>query len=110
MITVENKDVKYILKQPNAEMTALIDKEEETNYLKLIIECCNKPSDPKLGFSYDDIKQIDRVRKAIDSDSKEAEFEDADFAFIKSNVINRKWPTSDIQFVEFVDYIKNLTN
>lgn len=108
MIQIKNKNFSFLTKVPNFKNSELVDKINETDYFKLIIDSCNKPSDPQKGFSYDDIKSIDRVRVAISKAKKEvALFEDADFDFIKKQTANQGWISSDIGFASFMDYISN---
>jgi len=108
MKTIDNKKVSYITKEPNKEMTQLVDVINDTDYFKLIEECCNRATNPQQGFTYDDIKSIDRVKTTLKDAPGSVDFEDNDVSFIKGRVSTFTWRVADIQFVEFMDYIKNL--
>jgi len=109
MKTIHNQKLVYITKEPNATMTAIEDKHNDSDYFKLIEESCNRPTNPQLGFTYDDIKSIDRVKKAIKAAKKEVmSVEDKDFDFIKSRVETKSWASSSIEIADFVDYIKGI--
>lgn len=109
MKTIENKEITYVVKEPNERMTELIDVEKRTSYFNLIDESCNRPANPQAGFTYDEIKSIDRVKSVINAAMGPVrQFEDADYEFIKSRLEGRYWPSSSISIVEFVDYIKGI--
>jgi hypothetical protein len=108
MKTLSNKAVTYIGKDWNDNYTKLVDKPYETSYFEMIEECCNRPSQPQQGFSYDDIKKIDRIKNALKDKITTADLEDADFEFLQKQVATFTWKVADIQFVEFMDYIKDL--
>jgi len=107
MKTVKNKKISFVTQV--ADGGKLVDKINETDYFELIDICCNKPTDPQARFTYDDIKNIDKVKKALaEKKEEEVQFEDADFEFVKKQVANQHWNVADIQFVEFMDYIKSV--
>lgn len=109
MKTIENKKISITVKVMSADNQSVVDSVQELTYSKLISECCNKASDPKAGFSYNDIKSIDRVKTALAAEKDGLiDFEDADYEFVKDKVINERWLIADMQFIEFVDYIKDL--
>lgn len=106
MKTVTNKKVAYTGKDWNEAFTKVVDVIIETDYFKLILDCCK--SVPQGGYSYDDIKSIDRVVAALKDKTDSTEFEDSDFTFIQTKVSGFKWAVYDSQFGEFMDYIKDL--
>lgn len=111
MKTINNKSVSYITKEPNKEMTQLVDVINDTSYFKLIEECCNRATNPQAGFTYDDIKNIYRVKTMLTQAKDSVDsviFEDSDVSFIQGRVASFTWRVADIQFVEFMDYIKGL--
>jgi hypothetical protein len=108
MKTITNKALTYIGKDWNENFTKLVDKPYETSYFELIEECCNRPSNSQQGFSYNDIKNIDRIKTALKDKTTTAELEDADFEFLQKQVSTFTWKVADIQFVEFMDYIKEI--
>lgn len=109
MKTVTNKKISFVTQTLNESKTDLVDTIKELDYASLIETCCNKASNPQVGFTYDEIKSIDRVKKAIKNKKEEViEFEDADFDFVKKQVSTQTWTFAEIQLVEFMDYIKDL--
>lgn len=107
MKTINNKKVSYVTKEWGD--TGIVDKVNDTDYFEMIKDCCNKPGDPKSGFTYSDIKSIDKVVKALSkAKANKVEVEDADLEFIKTKIDPHPWRVADIQFVEFVDYIKGI--
>ena len=109
MKTVNDKKIVYTAKKVDETGTKIIDDAVQTSYFQLIEDCCNRPSNPQAGFTYDDIKSIDKVKTAIkDAKDNVASFEDSEFSFIKGRVETFTWRVADIEFVKFVDYIKEI--
>lgn len=107
MKTIQNKTITYIGKGPDEHFIKIVDIPTETDYFKLILESCSIQKQG--GFSYEELKKINRVDNVLkDSDKLAAQFEDADFEFIKECVGKRTWNLPDIQFADFVDYIKEI--
>lgn len=88
----------------------------ETTYFELIYGACKRPSDPKSGYSWDDIEKINRIKeyydkieKSKDEKSKESVMvEDADIDFIIQRVATNNWNTFDKNLLDFKKYIDNL--
>jgi hypothetical protein len=106
MKTVNNKDITYTVKDWNDTFTKVVDKPMLSSYFELIADCCKAPIQG--GYSYDDIKSIDRVIQALKDKNESAEFEDGDFTFVQGKVTTYKWSVPEPQFIEFVDYIKGI--
>jgi hypothetical protein len=109
MKIINDKHIVYISKGIDKTGTKIIDEPVETSYFKMIEECCNRPGSPQSGFTYDEMKSIDRVKTSINNAEKGvANFEDSDFSFIKSRVETNTWRVASIEFINFVDYIKEI--
>lgn len=79
----------------------------EKKYSDLIIDACNRASDPQKGFTYDDMEKIDRVKKAVAGEKEGViSLEDADYAFVKQRVDTMVWAFNDMEFVNFRNKIR----
>lgn len=95
--------------QPIIEAGKQVERPIEYSYSDLIMICVKRPSNPQIGFSYDEIKSIDRVKKAIDEQKQEQiELHEVDYDFLKSKVDSMSWGLPAIEFVEFREFIKDV--
>jgi len=108
MKTIENKKITYVTKEVNRALMTLEDFTHESCYFDLIYGACNRPSTAQSGFTYEEIKSIDRVKNALKPDSDSAEIEDADFEFAKNRISTNHWTSSSVSIADFIDYIKDL--
>ena len=102
-----NKPLTYAIKEPDPSFMKMIDKEKKSSYFEIILEMCERPANLQTGFSYSEIKTIDRIRTALHG-KDEAEIEESDFEYLKPRIENWGWSTPNIQFVQLTDYIKSL--
>ena len=110
MRTIKDIKITYVTKVWNADKTLIIDKVNESSYSKEILSSIKKPLNANSGgFSYEDIKSIDRVEKAFSKIAEgEVKVEEPEYEFIKKHLENQTWITPSIEFVNLIDYIKNL--
>ena len=108
MKSIENKKLTYVTKEVNQQAMRLVEVTNNSTYFELIYGACNRPTNPQGGFTYEEIKSIDRVKNALKSDLESADVEDADFEFIKNRVSTNHWTSSSIEIADFIDYIKDI--
>jgi hypothetical protein len=118
MKTIVNQKVAYEAEafNPFTGQRVTNDKDEpvtkiiESDYGKLIMDCVKIPNNPSTGFTYDEIENIDTVKKAIKEsvESREIKVEDAIFKFILEKVEKKSWGIPCIEFVQFKKDLKTL--
>lgn len=89
------------------EITKIVD----YSYGELILLSIKRPDNPQTGYSYDEIKQIDRVKIAIDKIEKDVQeiiVEDSDYEFIKKKVGTMTWGVPSIEFLNFKEFIDSI--
>ena len=99
MKTIENKLIK-------------LNENETITYGEMIMTAVttlqvNQQGQP-IPLQYDDLKKIQRVDSVIGKDKQvqEYQFEDSDFEFVKSKVIDMRWAFYNPEFIKFTDCIK----
>lgn len=108
---IENRKVTLEVEQ-NVKGQGLIDVKIEATYFELIFGACKRPSDPRAGYTWDDIEKINRVKSLYDKSKEEGvtevECEDSDYDFIMDRVETNTWATISHEILEFRTYLKNL--
>lgn len=89
---------------------------KDVDYKRLILNCLDDvpttPSGQTLGFSRSEMKDRDRIEKAVEDsgDEDEIKFEDADADNLKRLVTSMKWAIRHKDLLEFIDAIDNMEN
>lgn len=107
MKKIENKKVKIAVEQWN-HVKGSYEVELETSYMDLIMGACKRPSNPQLGYSWDDIEKINRIKKLHEDNSEVINVEDSDFQFIIDRVRTNSWTSIDENLLEFKKYLETL--